>query len=87
MRTRRSRQGFISVAFVLLATIVAGCATGGLRPGESVQADAGISPAAAAREEQLVQLCRNFCGGGRDGAVAPRGRRIRPPGSRTIRPP
>jgi hypothetical protein len=31
-------------------------------------------------------LCRKFCLGGREGAVAPIGRRLRRPGSRTVRP-
>lgn len=55
MRPRRSRQGFISVVFGLIATIVAGCAAGGFRPGDGVQGDAGMSGVAAAREEQMAQ--------------------------------
>ena len=54
MRPHCSRQVLISVAFGLLAAIVAGCATGGFRPGESVRADVGISSADAAREEQMA---------------------------------
>ncbi len=54
MRPRRSRQIFISVAFCLIATVVAGCAAGGFRPGDSVQADVGLSNADAAREEQMA---------------------------------
>ncbi len=34
----------------------------------------------------VQRLCRKFCSGGREGAVAPVGGEIRRPGSRTVRP-
>jgi hypothetical protein len=40
----------------------------------------------ASLEEQFSGLCRKFCSGGREGAVAPVCGRIRQPLSRTIRP-
>jgi beta-barrel assembly-enhancing protease len=55
MLPRRSRQVFISVAFGLIATIVAGCAAGGFHPEDGVKADAGMSSGAAARDEQMAQ--------------------------------
>jgi hypothetical protein len=36
--------------------------------------------------QQTFGLCRKFCSGGREGAVAPVGGEIRRPGSRTVRP-
>ena len=54
MRPHCSRQGGKSVVLCLLAAIVAGCATGGFRPGESVQVDSGLSIDDAAREEQMA---------------------------------
>jgi hypothetical protein len=41
--------------FGLLATIVAGYATGGFHAGDGVPTDAGMSSGAAAREEQMAQ--------------------------------
>ena len=41
---------------------------------------------ALAARLHALRLCRKFCSGGREGAVAPVGGEIRRPGSRTVRP-
>ena len=38
------------------------------------------------RDEEAARLCRKFCLGGREGAVAPVGGGITRPGSRTVQP-
>jgi len=46
-------------------------------------------PVALARlllKQRIDRLCRKFCSGGREGAVAPHCEGIKQPGSRTIRP-
>src|SRR5882724_2241600 len=55
MRPRRSCQGFISVAFGLIAAAIVGCAATGPHPSNGVQADADRATAAAVHEEQMAQ--------------------------------